>query len=79
MAMCASIDANGYVKSNTTPVNECTGVVLVSPAEFAMNYQASGYTVEDYSSVLFGSFGFVFIIAALGFKISTASNLVRRI
>lgn len=79
MALCASIDDNGYIKSNTTPVDQCTGVVLVSPAEYSMNYQASGYTVEDYSSVLFGSFGFVFIIAALGFKISTATNLVKRI
>jgi hypothetical protein len=79
MAMCASIDDNGYVKSNTIPVNECTGVVLVSPAEFSMNYLASGYTVEDYSSVLFGSFGFVLMVAALGWKVSVASRNVKRI
>jgi hypothetical protein len=79
MALCASINSAGFVVANTTPVNECTGVLLVSPSEYLMNYHASGVTAEDLSSVLFGSFGFVFTIAAVGFKIKTSKRVVKSI
>lgn len=77
MALCASIDTNGYVKSNTIPVNECTGVVLVSPAEYSMNYLASGHTVDDYMLAFSGTFIVIFSLAFAGFKIRTATNVIK--
>jgi len=79
VALCADITAEGFVKSNNTPANTCTGVVLISPSEYLMNYQAAGITAADFSAVLFGSFGFVLIIAAVGWKISVAGNLINKI
>jgi hypothetical protein len=79
MSLCASIDANGYVLTNTTPVNECTGVVLVSPAEFNMNYEAGAHTIADYTLVFTGTFTIIFTLAFAGFKIRTATNLVKMI
>lgn len=79
MALCADITVDGFVKSNNTPAGECTGVVLISTSEYSMNYQIAGVTSVDFSAVLFGSFGFVFIIAAVGWKISVASNLISKI
>ena len=79
MALCAEVTPEGFVKSTSIPAESCTGVLLISPSEYSMNYQLVNVTASDYAAVFFGAFGFVILMASLGWKIKISSRLTRYI
>lgn len=76
MATCASL-SNGYLVANELPIGECTGFVLISPAEFAMNYQQVEIGLTEFSAAASAAFGFVIVAAALAYKVKVAKRSIK--
>lgn len=44
-ASCVSVDSNGVLHQDLTPVSSCSGYVMVTPADYA-NLQASAEPID---------------------------------
>lgn len=61
MSSCATVDANGFVHQDPTPVAQCTGFVLVSSSEYA-NLSASMEPFDYAQGATLWSFAFTSVL-----------------
>ena len=77
MAQCAIDNGSGLLELVTLSPDSCTGVVLLSPADYSLMVQSYQIAPADVLYVFSWGFGAVLFFWSLGYSVGVAKKLIQ--
>ncbi len=78
MAVCVSVDANDFLKGDLTPVESCTGYVLVDSNEYQLMLQTYSISPLEIAESFTWGFGTYISFWFLGYAVKNARQVIRK-